>query len=283
MTDKIDLHTHSTASDGAMSPQEVAGRAKDNGIKAVALTDHDTVRGLDEFRRACDKYGVESISGVELSAEHPKKMHIVGLYIDENDATLNSELAELRRLKGERNRDVIKLANKNGMNITEEDLLSQENVAELGDANRVHIANAMIKKGYAKSIDEAFEKYLIKGKCCYIKRVMFSPEKSIKMIKDAHGIAILAHPSTVTTDYDELCDTVKILKDYGLDGIECYYNNYTDEFCKMCVEICERFNLLKSGGSDFHGKNKKDVEIGKVSTGYIPYDILLKIKEQRGL
>lgn len=283
MTDKIDLHTHSTASDGAMSPSELAKWAKYNGIKAVALTDHDAIRGLDEFHRVCNEHGIESVSGVEISAEHPKKLHIVGLYIDENNAQLNCKLRELRKMKDERNRKVIRLANENGIDITEEDLLLQDGVEEIGDANRVHIANAMIKRGYAESVDDAFDKYLLKGRSCYIKRVMFSPEESIKMIKDAHGVAILAHASSVAKDYDELYDVVKKLKGCGLDGIECYYNSYSEEFSRMCIDICEKLGLLQSGGSDFHGANKIGVEIGKVSTGYVPYSVLLKIKEQRGL
>jgi len=283
MTDKIDLHTHSTASDGSMTPSEVAKWAKENGLSAVALTDHDAIRGLNEFKAECKKQGIEGISGVEISAEHPKKLHIVGLYIDETDENLVYKLAELRRLKGERNREVVRLANENGMDITVEDLLSQEGIEELGDANRVHISNAMIEKDYAENVDDAFKKYLVKGRSCYVKRVMFSPEESIRIIKDAGGIAIMAHASTVSTDYYELYAEVKRLKEIGLDGIECYYNDYSEEFSKMCIKICDELDLLKSGGSDFHGENKVGVEIGKVSTGYVPYSVLQKIKEQRGL
>lgn len=280
MIDKIDLHTHSNASDGAMSPSEVARYAKKHGIKAIALTDHDTLRGVREFKRECEKLGIEGISGVEISAEHPNKMHIVGLFVDETDSTLLQKLSDIREKKDARNLEVIRIANENGFDITKEDLLMQDGVREIGDANRVHIASAMVKKGYVKNIDEAFERYLVRGKSCYVKRDMTSPQESIRMIKDAGGIAILAHAQTVTKDYDELFKTVKQLKEYGLDGVECYYNNYSEDFSQKCIGICDELNLLKSGGSDFHGKNKPDVEMGVVSTGYVPYSVLSEIKEK---
>ena len=148
---------------------------------------------------------------------------------------------------------------------------------------RAHIAHAMVKKGYVASVDEAFKKYLSKGMSCYVPRKTYSPKESIEMIKNAGGLAILAHPVYITEDYDKLYSLLKQLKEYGLDGTECLYNCYSEEFSKMCFDICDKLGLVKSGGSDFHGGNKPDVELGKVSGGYVPYEFLLNMKEQRGL
>lgn len=285
MTDKlkIDLHSHSTASDGTFSPSSLARRAKENGLCAVALTDHDTIAGLDEFHRACFEAGIEGISGVEISAQYHTEMHIVGLFIDEKNAALREKLDTLKSAREIRNRKMLELLRKNGFDITEKDIFSQKKDASLSNTGRAHIARAMVEKGYVASTNEAFVKYLKKGNSCYVKRITYSPEESIRLIKDAGGTAILAHPVFITEDYDTLYSLARTLKAYGLDGMECYYNCYTSKFANMCMEICKRTGLVQSGGSDFHGRNKPDIELGTVSAGCVPYSILRKIKEQRGL
>lgn len=283
MIKKIDLHTHSTASDGTFTPSEVAHKAHKTGLSAVALTDHDTINGLAEFKRACGEYGIEGISGVEISAKYEKEMHIVGLFIDENDTELAEKLDELKNAREVRNKKVLELVNGQGMEISVDDILSQKDGATLLNTGRAHIAHAMVKKGYVASVDEAFKKYLGKGMSCYVPRKTYSPKESIEMIKNAGGLAILAHPVYITEDYDKLYSLLKQLKEYGLDGTECLYNCYSEEFSKMCFDICDKLGLVKSGGSDFHGGNKPDVELGKVLGGYVPYEFLLNMKEQRGL
>ncbi len=283
MTDKIDLHSHSTASDGTLTPRELAKEAAERNISALALTDHDTVEGINEFKEACYEYGVEAISGVEISAQHSKTMHIVGLLIDTDSDILRGRLDILKSAREVRNRKMLDLLKKHDFDISEEDILTQKDGASLSNTGRAHIARTMVEKGYVHSVNEAFEKYLKKGNSCYVKRVTYSPEESIRIIKDAGGISILAHPIFITEDYDALYSLVKELREYGLDGMECYYNCYTKEFSKMCIEICEKTGLLQSGGSDFHGGNKPDVQLGRVSSGYVSMDILDKIKERRGL
>lgn len=284
MTDRliVDLHSHSTASDGTLSPSELAKKAHDDGICAVALTDHDTVDGLKEFMSACKDWGVEGISGVEISAQHDKTLHIVGLYIDENDTAIAQKLKTLRDGREVRNRRMLELLSENGFDITEEDILSQKDGALLGNTGRAHIARAMVQKGYVSDTNEAFSKYLKRGNSCYVKRITYSAKESIEMIKNAGGMAILAHPILITEDYDELFAFAKELKNAGLDGMECYYNNYTEKFSKMCQDICRRLDMAESGGSDFHGENKPDVHLGRVSTGTVPYSVLRRIKERRG-
>lgn len=283
MTDKIDLHSHSTASDGTLTPRELAELASKVNIISLALTDHDTVAGLDEFSSACEEFGVEAIPGVEISAQYHKEMHIVGLFIDAKNEDLQKKLDILKNARETRNRKMLELLNKNGFEISEQDIVSQKEGANLCNTGRAHIARAMVKKGYVESTGEAFTKYLKKGNSCYAKRITYSPEESIQLIKEAGGMAILAHPVFITEDYDTLYSLAKELREYGLDGMECYYNCYTEEFSKMCFEICEKTGLLPSGGSDFHGENKPDVELGVVSSGYVPHGILNKIKGQRSL
>ena len=281
MTDKIDLHTHSTASDGTLSPGEVAERAKANGLRAVALTDHDTVGGVTEFLAECESIGIEGIAGVEISAQHDKTMHIVGLFIDHNNRELNEKLARLRGGREVRNRKMLSLLQEGGFDITEEDIIKQKDGATMTNTGRAHIARAMVKKGYVKDTSEAFNRYIKRGNPYYVKRLTYSPRESIDMIHAAGGVAILAHPILISEDYDTLLPIVKEMKECGMDGMECYYNNYTPEFAEMCLDMCKELDLLPSGGSDFHGANKPTIELGEVSTGYVPYEVLEKMKSKR--
>ena len=285
MTDnlKIDLHTHSTASDGTLTPSELVKMAKDEGLCALALTDHDTVDGIGEFQKACAEYGIEGVSGVEISAKYKKEMHIVGLFVDVNDTEFKSKLDALRDGRETRNREMLRRIAENGFDITEADIISQKDGATLSNTGRAHIARAMVQKGFAKSTGDAFAKFLKKGKPCYVERITYSPEESIQIIKKAGGIAILAHPVYITESYDKLYTLMSRLKEYGIDGMECYYNSYSEEFSLMCMDICKKLDLLPSGGSDFHGNNKPDVRLGTVSTGIVPYNVLTDIKEKRGL
>ena len=166
MTDnlKIDLHTHSTASDGTLSPTELADMAKETGVTAAALTDHDTVDGVSEFLTACKERGIEGIAGVEMSAKYRKEMHIVGLFVDTDDTEFRAKLEALRGMREKRNREMLYLLEKNGFDITETDITSQKDGATMANTGRAHIARAMVEKGYAKSTGDAFAKYLKKGK-----------------------------------------------------------------------------------------------------------------------
>lgn len=285
MTDKlkIDLHTHSTASDGTLSPREVAKTAKENGLCAISLTDHDTTDGLEEFHDECRRLGIEGISGVEISARYKTEMHIVGLFVDENDSILKDKLYRLRSGREARNREMLSLLEKHGFDVTEWDIILQKDGATLANTGRSHIANVMVQKGYVKDKNEAFAKYLKKGNCCYVERITYSPRESIEIIKNAGGCAILAHPVFISEDYDELYNLLRELRSYGLDGAERFYNCYTEKFSNMISEICKKLGLVESGGSDFHGANKPDAELGKVTSGYVPYSVLRKIKERRGL
>lgn len=283
MTDKLcDLHTHSTASDGTLSPSELAYAAERAGLCACAITDHDTVSGVEEFMSTCKDAGIEGIAGVELSAEFTGEMHIVGLFVDYRDEKFKRDLYRLANARAVRNEKMIAKCCENGLPVTKEELLRQKDVSDLNSIGRPHFAHAFLERGYVESKDEAFEKYLAKGKSCYCERELYKPEKCIEMIHSAGGLAVLAHPVYISRVRSGLEGIIEELKDYGLDAMECVYSEHDKEFTALCEELCAQYGLLKSGGSDFHGANKPSIAIG---TGHgdisVPYEFVEEMKKRR--
>lgn len=283
MSGYIDLHCHSSVSDGTLSPRELALEAKNAGLSAIALTDHDTAEGAEEFIESVKEMGIEPIAGVEISARYKTEMHIVGLMIDYKNPEFIAHLNFLKENRRDRNKKVLELMQKNGVNVDFSDIIGQKEDGGLENVGRAHIAKALVEKGYASDIQDAFDKYLKKGTPCYVERQTYSPKKSIEIIKNAGGIAILAHPYYITRDAGELERTLIELAGYGLDGFECMYSDYPMEYQQICMEIAEKTGLLKSGGSDFHAKNRPHVKLGYAGEGQrIPYEFLQKMKEARG-
>ena len=278
MRSKIDLHTHSTASDGTMSPSELVRHAKKLGIEVLSLTDHDSVNGLDEFFDECVKQNIESVAGVELSARFSGEMHILGFFMDYKNAEFVKKLRALRESRVNRNKEMTAVLRKHGFDITDNDLISQKDGGTLGNTGRAHMAVAMVKKGYVKTTQEAFERYLGKGRECYVPRLSYRPAECIEMIKNAGGAAVLAHPVYIAPTESALRELLAELKGYGLDGAECYYSDYSPEYVKTCLKVCGELGLAPSGGSDFHGKNRPNVEIG--DTLGAPIEILDGLKER---
>ncbi len=285
MTNKIDLHTHSAASDGTLLPSELVRLAAAEGIGVIALTDHDTVDGAEEFKTECDKNEICGISGVEVSADYKCEMHILGLFVDYKNEELVSRLGRLRNSRADRNRRMLDKLVRCGFSVTERDIISQKDGGTLADTGRVHFANAMIAKGYVKDKAEAFEKYLGNGKCCYSDRVKYSPQECVKIIHNAGGIAVLAHPILITRSARELYTLLSELKALGMDGVECYHSEYDAEYSRLCLKYASELHLAVSGGSDFHGGNKPEVKIGTVNGGEtIPlavYENLLRYKASK--
>lgn len=278
MTDKIDLHTHSTRSDGTNTPTEVARIAYEAGLKAVALTDHDTIDGTAEFCAECERLGIEGISGVEIGTKYKRELHIVGLYARGEE--FDEVISKLRDGRKVRNEQMLEKLCKNGYIITEEDIVDAQTGADMQSVGRVHMANALVRKGYAKDRDDAFDRLIAKGRPCYVSRFALTPEESVRFIKRCGGAAIWAHPVYTADSEEELKDIALHLKAAGLDAMECYYSRYTDEQTQMCMRIARETGLLMSGGSDYHGGNKPDVEMGRVNGEYVPYELLEKIKER---
>lgn len=275
--DKIDLHTHSTASDGSMTPTELVRHAKEAGLRAVALTDHDTTAGLNEARVAAAALDMELVNGVELAAWQDKtELHIVGLDIDDSQPEFQAAMEEMQQIRDERNLKMIALMAEAGVDITPEKLREKEGNGVLTRAN---FARYLVSSGFVSSIDEAFKRYLDTGKPFYLPRTKISPGRAIGLIKAAGGIPILAHPMIYKIGRATLEKYVCLLKEQGLEGIEVYYSANTPADDLYVSHLANRFGLKYSGGSDFHGSYKPHIRIG---TGkgrlVVPYDILEKLR-----
>ena len=273
----IDLHAHTTASDGTMSPNDLVILAKKHGIEAIAITDHDTVEGIPEALAAGEREGIEVIPGLELSVEHnPGSMHILGLFIDHENEQLNESLGEIQGSRATRNPKIIEKLNEFGLNVSMEEV---EKISGGGQLGRPHIAAALIKNGYVRTVQEAFDKYLKKGASAYFERHRLTREETVDMIHGAGGLVIIAHPGTLGVNGQQLDSLLQELKDVGFDGIEVFYNNHSQVEEDRLMQAADKFGFLISGGTDFHGENKPAIKIG---VGYgnmaIPYEVLQEMK-----
>lgn len=284
----VDLHVHSTESDGTFTPEEVVLAAKEAGLSALALTDHDTASGVRKAQAAAEKCGIELIPGIELSTQYQipsskkeeKEVHVVGLYIDPDNATLQQKTKEFRDCRDSRNEKMVEALQKEGFSITMEALLAENPDSVITRAN---IARFLYDHGEIKSIQEAFDKYIGDGCKCYVGRFKITPMEAVALIHEAGGIAILAHPLLYHLSSVNLQHLIDDMKAVGLNGIEAIYSTYTTGEEQLVKKIAAGNGLLISGGSDFHGANKPSIKIG---TGrghlYIPYSVLEAIKKAAG-
>ncbi|MFA6568751.1 MAG: PHP domain-containing protein [Victivallales bacterium] len=276
----IDLHIHSTASDGTKTPAEILSLASGKNLGAVALTDHDTVSGIPEFLTESAKYpAVKSVPGVEIALKHyDYSIHVVGLFIDHKSDALNNFLCEIRKGRSRRNEMIIMKLRKQGFDISIEDVN-----AEAGgeSAGRPHFASILVRKGYFKEPQEAFDKCLKRGRAGYCDRELPSPSAAADVIHRAGGIVIWAHPmSHIDSDRRNLVKILKFLVGKGLDGIEAYYPSFTPEQNEYMLSLAEKYGLAVSGGSDFHGDNMKGIDMGTGSgTLAVPYSVYEKLEE----
>ncbi|MBN1477688.1 PHP domain-containing protein [Candidatus Sumerlaeota bacterium] len=263
----VDLHMHSTASDGSLTPSELVAHALEVGLAAIALTDHDTTDGVAEAIAAGERLGLEVVPGIEISAKRERgTLHIVGLFIDPANRRLQERCVRLRAERAARNGRMAERLTELGMPVSIEEVRAKSGGGVLG---RPHFAAVMLEKGHVTSLDEAFDRWIAKGRPAYFPKALFDPAESIEMIHDAGGVAILAHPSQLLCDTAaELEGMVTELRDLGLDGIETQWSTATAEEMEEAERLAERHGLLRSGGSDFHGGVKPDIRIG-VARGQI--------------
>jgi predicted metal-dependent phosphoesterase TrpH len=277
----IDLHLHTTASDGVMTPSEIVNYAKNKGLQAIAITDHDTIEGLKEGLLEGERVGLEVIPGIEISAEHsPGSMHLLGFFIDIQHPALKERLEYLQRARAERNPRMAEKLNKLGIDITFDEVLKASGGGQVG---RPHFAQVLIEKGYVRSFQEAFDRFLKKGAPAYVEKMRFSPEESIHFINEANGVAVLAHPNTLQLNgYSELENLILRLVKKGLRGIEAYYPEHSALEVAQYKTLAERHGLLVTGGTDYHGIEKNGLDIG-VGRGEmrLPYSIVENLKSTR--
>ncbi len=277
----IDLHVHSAASDGSYPPGEVVRQAKEGGLRAFALTDHDTVEGLAEAVTAGRDLGVEVIPGVEISAQFPgNTMHILGLLIDYTNGHLDERLAVLKRARAERNPQIIAKLNALGIPIT---MAQVEKISSGGQVGRPHIARALMEAGYVESIQQAFDIYLRKGGKAYTSKFRFPREEAIAMIRDVKGVPVLAHPFTLGLGSAfALKNLLLELKGLGLAGLEVFYSEHTPEQEARYLKLAKELDLLVTGGSDYHGQNKPEITLGSMaSQKKLTYDLVEALKSWR--
>jgi len=278
----IDLHTHSTVSDGTLTPEELVRFAYKCGITALSLTDHDTAEGNFAAGRAADDVGLDFIPGIEISCDYRDgNIHVLGYWIDPDNQQLRNISARLIEYRHQRNHKIVERFH--GLGI----LLEYVDIVEIAGndvVGRPHFARALIDNGYAGSIAEAFDIYLGQGKKAYVPKIRLTPAEGIELISQAGGIPVLAHPNQYPFGTSNELKTALIeLKTRGLRGIEAYYSTNTPDQTGFYLQIADELDLAVSGGTDFHGGIKPDVEIG---TGIgnnlnLGYDIVRKLKLKR--
>ncbi len=247
----IDLHIHSNHSDGTFSPQEIVSLAVQKGLTAISITDHDTVTGVEEAVASGMELGVEVVPGIEMSVRYERgPLHILGYFIDYNDADFLKSIQILQEARTTRNKAIIRKLVQTGIDISYEEVLE---FSREGQTGRPHIARVLVEKGVVASINEAFHKYLGGGKIAYEPRFLYDPEQTIDLIKQSGGLSVMAHPALLSSDVNELEAAIRELKSAGLDGIETYYPRHCKSFRKKLKKIAEKYDLVITGGSDYHG------------------------------
>ena len=272
---RVDLHIHTTASDGTSSPEEIPGLAKECGLYAIAITDHDTVDGCRQLLSSGVDYGIEIVPGIELSTKYEGPCHILGYYIDTDNSELCEELDGIVRDRDARNAKIVEIMREDGISITYEEMKSR-----FGDVvGRPHIAEILVENGLVPDINTAFSTLLSKGMKYWQPRTTLSPERCISLIKQAGGIPVLAHPFEYKYNSKTLAGLIEFCIDAGIEGIECRHSSHSPGQMAYLELLADEYGLLKTGGSDYHGNVKPDISIG-TGTGIIsvPYNWLENLK-----
>lgn len=277
---KIDLHVHTTASDGTAAGREVVELAAQSGLAAVAVTDHDTVSGYAEAAKAGTELGVEVVPGIEISTKYGGAVHILGYYIDPNSDKLRPVLDWVVNDRDERNRKMAELMAADGLPVSYDDMRRR-----FGDViGRPHFADILVELGMANSVQDAFDRYVEKGQRYYIPRTILPIESAVEIICAAGGVPVLAHPFQYKRDDAGLREIIEYCMAHGLRGMECRYSGYDAEMVAYLERLADEYGLVKTGGSDFHGSNKPHIALG---TGIkcnlnVPYEFLSELKRAAG-
>jgi 3',5'-nucleoside bisphosphate phosphatase len=273
MTNYIDLHTHSTASDGIYSPTELLHKAKEVGLRILALTDHDTTDGLEEATQVAQALHMELIPGIEINTDvYGGEVHVLGYFLEYWRSEFQAVLKILRDTRVRRGQRMVELLNEHGINIT------WERVREIaqGSVGRPHVAEALMEAGYVKTIGEAFDKYIGSGCFAYVPRYKLTPINAVRLIASANGLPVIAHPIQLP-GLDELRNWLPDLCEAGIVGLETYYGQYTPEDERELLELAHKYHLIPTGGSDFHGPGIHPMPLGG---HYVPYTSVEGLKAE---
>lgn len=278
----IDLHTHSTESDGTLTPEALIQLAADTGLSAIALTDHDTVGGLEKAEATAKALGIELVPGIELSTDYNgTEVHMLGFYVDNTNSAFLAKLQEFIDSRNTRNEKMAFLLQKEGFDITLEKLHQEYPKSVI---TRAHFARYLVEHGFIKDRDTVFRKYLGDNCRCYVPREKITPFEAIDLIRLGGGLSFFAHPVLCHMNHDRLRFFVRDLKEAGLTGMEAIYSMNTPGDERNMKKLANEFDLLISGGSDFHGENKPYIHLGTGKGNlHIPESILDHIKQKRGI
>lgn len=266
----IDFHMHSNHSDGTDSPSELMKRCARRKLSCVSLTDHDTLSSYAEAKQEADLQGIRLVAGIEISVDfEPGSLHILGYFVDPENQALQACLEEVQRAREERNPRIIRALNDLGFEIEMQDVL--EAAGQQGECpkqiGRPHIAKALVKKGHVKNVDDAFRRFLAKGKPACIEKWCVSSKQAIEMIRGAGGVASVAHPVSLRLDGEDLYDALKQMTDEGLEALEVYHSSHKPRHRNDFLDIANRLGLTPTGGSDYHGRNKPGLDVGFLGRG----------------
>lgn len=272
----IDLHMHSTFSDGTLTPTQLVERAKQNNIKVMAITDHDNVDGLKEGRIEAEKKGITFVNGIEVSANFLNKdIHILGYFLNLEDGEFLGWLKNLQEKRHNRTLEILKKLADLGIDIS----LSEVESEVFGNViGRPHIAKMIIKKGFAVTMDEVFDRYLGDGKPAYVPKVGVDMVEVVKKLKANGAVVILAHPHLISHPEDTVVNIIDNLIKNGLDGLELYYPNIALRKKNKLLKTARKRNLILTGGSDFHGLHRAGIDIG---LGNISMEVFQKMVEKK--
>lgn len=269
---EIDLHTHSLRSDGALEPGALVRRAAANGVRIMALADHDTLSGITEAQEAAAGAGLRVIPATELNTESEwGDVHVLGYFLDPDDTALEERLRWLREGRGRRVELMVERLRALGYDLTLERVLE---IAQGGSLGRPHLASALLEKGYVPTYDSAFETLIAKGSPAYVARVGLAPLEAVELVRRHGGVPSLAHPYTVV-GLDAL---LPLLVEAGLAGIEAHYPEHSPEFMARCLDLARTYDLVPTGGSDFHGRGEHGAEPGGV---YVPADTVMRLERRK--
>ena len=276
---EVDLHIHSTASDGRLSPEEVVLKSAEAGLTIIALADHDTVDGIAPALETARAFpGLKMIPGIEMSTDVPRgEVHMLGYFIDYTAQELRARLETMRNSRQQRAQGIIAKLRNLGIPIEWQQV---QEIAGSGSIGRPHIAQAMLDKGYVASVKEAFTKYLGRDGSAYVAWKKLTPARTVELILRTDGLPVLAHPLTVN-DFEAVIIELKAI---GLVGIEAYYNGYTADEVNRLVNLAHRHNLIATGGSDYHGLDPgTETRIGGNDVPIEAAERLMALAEQRAL
>jgi hypothetical protein len=271
MSNHIDLHTHSTASDGIYSPTELLQRAKSIDLRILALTDHDTTGGLEEAAQVAAKLDIDFLPGIEINTDVAGgEVHMLGYFPEYQRPAFQAVLKVLRDARERRGQRMVELLNEQGINISWERVRA---IAE-GAVGRPHVAKALLEAGYVQTIGEAFDKYIGTGCYAYVPRYRLTPEDAVHLIASANGLPVMAHPVELP-GLEELRNWLPGLKEAGMAGLETYYGPYTTEDEQALRALADEYDLIPTGGTDFHGPGIHPTPLGG---RYVPYEAVERLK-----